>query len=351
MPAPTIVGTPVANRYGDLSVTVPGGANHLIAGAGFANGGVAQTETAAYNGDAMTAIAEANAGPDFSNQVLFGLVNPDIGTASLVTGPGGQANRAAMSLSGVAASSVYGTPASNTGTSTSPTVTITVGADALAVATIRFTGGGTTITAGTSETVRVQYTEDGGGIAILTKTGTGSVSFAPTLSASTGWQIVAVGVNGTPSAGPTITTQPTNGTVVLTDPTRASKTFTVAATGTGALSYAWEVDDGGGFDPVANGGIYSGATTASLLVTPTTETQDGYEYRAVVTDDNGSTTTDAATLTVRTGVALSAAGGTTNGSGVAAFTATSDVAQAAGEVVVVRATDGALVERTTLRFA
>ncbi len=200
MPAPTIVGTPAGNRYGDLSVTVPGGANHLIAGGGFAHGGTPVSETAAYNGDPMTVIGDANAGPDFSTQVLFALASPDIGTANLVLGPSGGANRAAMALSGVAASSPYGTPVANTGTSTSPAVTITVGADGLAVATLRFGGFGTTITAGASETVQIQYTEDGGGIAILTKTGTGSVSFAPTLSASTGWEIVAVGVNGTAAA-------------------------------------------------------------------------------------------------------------------------------------------------------
>ncbi len=182
-------------------------------------------------------------------------------------------------------------------------------------------------------------TDDSGNSRTLTLAGT------PTYTADAPTDLAAAG------AGPTITTQPVATTVVRNDATRASRTFTVAATGTGSLTYAWQVSSGGAYSAVSNGGIYAGATTATLTITPTANTQNGYTYRAVVTDSNGSTTTSAATLTVRTGVVLSAAGGTTNGSGVAAFTATSDIAQAAGEVIVVRATDGTLVERTTLRFA
>ncbi len=208
MPAPTVVGTPVANRYGDLSVTVPVGANHLMAGGAFGHGGVPTVETATYNGDAMTALAQADNGEDFATQVLFGLASPDIGTANFVLGPSGAVARAAMALSGVAASTPHGTAVGAFGTGTAPAVAITVGADGLAVATIRFNGSGNTITAGAGETVHVQYSEDNVCIAMLTKTGTGAVSFAPTLTSSADWQIVAVGVNGTSSTPPAGTLLP-----------------------------------------------------------------------------------------------------------------------------------------------
>jgi hypothetical protein len=198
MPAPTIVGTPVANRYGDLTATTPSGTDFLIGGAGYAPGGVDPSPTATWNGEAMTLIGQDPTGSgSFSVQALFGLVAPDIGTLAYAIGGTGPANRAVMAMQGVDSISPYGTPAGNTGTSDSPSVTCDTGTDAIAVAAVRFSGGGTTITAGTDETVRVQYTEDGGGIAILTKARTGATTtFAPTLSGSVGWNIIAVGVNG-----------------------------------------------------------------------------------------------------------------------------------------------------------
>jgi len=202
MPAPTVVGTPVSNRYGDLSVTVPGTANHLLAGAGYSHGGTPVTETITFGGVSMTAIVEAQQGPHFSTQVMFGLADPTPSTANIVAGPSGTANRCAIAFSGVDNANAYGATNTNTGTSTSPTVTITVGADGLAVAFLRYGGTGTTITPGTDETVRTSTLVDGGGIAILTKTGTGSVTFAPTLSESSGWELAAVSLNGTAAGGP-----------------------------------------------------------------------------------------------------------------------------------------------------
>jgi hypothetical protein len=266
MPAPTVVGTPVANRYGDLSVTVPAGANHLLVGAGFANGGAAQTETATYNGVSMTQVVEAN-DSNFSNQILFGLANPATTTANVVIGPAGAANRSALALSGVAASSIYGTPNSAIGTGTTPAVTITVGADGLAVATLRFGGTGTTVTAGSGETVRVQYLEDGGGVAILTKPGTGSVSFAPTLSNSTGWQIAAVSVNGVAGATPTVSgIAPTSGPVgtqITITGTNLTGTSAVSINGTACTGI---INDSA---TQVRATIASGTTTGALALTAT----------------------------------------------------------------------------------
>lgn len=94
--------------------------------------------------------------------------------------------------------------------------------------------------------------------------------------------------DGAAPSGPTITDQPDN--VTVNEPNEA--TFTVAATGAGTLTYQWQVDDGGGWDDI------SGETAATLSIDPTSEALSGYQYRCNVTDDDGTTASSAATLTV-----------------------------------------------------
>jgi subtilisin-like proprotein convertase family protein len=63
-------------------------------------------------------------------------------------------------------------------------------------------------------------------------------------------------------------------------------TFTAAVTaGTGPHSYQWQVSTNGGttFTNVANGGVYSGATTATLTITAPPVSMSTYQYRCVVT--------------------------------------------------------------------
>ena len=91
----------------------------------------------------------------------------------------------------------------------------------------------------------------------------------------------------TDAAGPTIDTQPQNTTV----DENTLATFTVAATGTGTLTYQWQEDTGGGFANLTG-------ETADTLDFIAVEGDNGYQYRCVVTDDNGSTNSNAATLTV-----------------------------------------------------
>jgi hypothetical protein len=172
-----------------------------------------------------------------------------------------------------------------------------------------------------------------------------------TLSGTHAWVAIGVEIGLAAGGGPTINTQPTAQTVVLNNDARTSATFTVAATTSGgALSYQWQVDDGGGFDNISNGGIYSGATSTSLVVTPTNKDQNGYDYRCNVTDSNGTTATNAVALTVYNGVILSATSGTTNGSGVATITYTTDLPVTTnGAFNKFTATAGAAVSRTSGR--
>lgn len=90
------------------------------------------------------------------------------------------------------------------------------------------------------------------------------------------------------AAGPTISSQPANQTATA----GATATFTVSATGSGTLTYQWQ----------RNGTNISGANAASYTTPATTVTggtaNNGDAFRCVVTDTNGSTTSNAATLTV-----------------------------------------------------
>jgi subtilisin-like proprotein convertase family protein len=81
----------------------------------------------------------------------------------------------------------------------------------------------------------------------------------------------------------TITTQPVNA-VVCTDKVT---TFTVVAAGT-SPSYQWQVSTDGGntWNLINNGGVYSGATTATLTITAPPVTMNGYQYRCAVAGAN-----------------------------------------------------------------
>lgn len=80
----------------------------------------------------------------------------------------------------------------------------------------------------------------------------------------------------------------------------SAATFTVGYTGgTPAPSIQWQENTGSGFVNIANGGIYSGATTATLTITGVTPSLNNYTYRAVL--QSGTCTavnSNAATLNV-----------------------------------------------------
>jgi hypothetical protein len=94
----------------------------------------------------------------------------------------------------------------------------------------------------------------------------------------------------TVNSEPIVTEQPTS--VTVTEP--AAATFTSKASGTPAPTVKWEVSTNGGatWTPVP------GAESDSLKVEPTTESENGYRYRAVFTNAGGKVHSGEAILTV-----------------------------------------------------
>jgi len=94
----------------------------------------------------------------------------------------------------------------------------------------------------------------------------------------------------TVNVAPSITTQPTNQTVIVGQ----TATFTAAASGTPTPTVQWQLSTNSG----STWTNISGATATSYSVPNTTTSQSGSEYRAVFTNSAGTATTNAATLTV-----------------------------------------------------
>jgi hypothetical protein len=95
----------------------------------------------------------------------------------------------------------------------------------------------------------------------------------------------------TPTA-PTISAHPASQSICL----GSNATFSV--TSPDATSYQWQVNTGSGFTNLANGAPYSGVTTNTLTITGVTSSLNTYQYRVIASTACGSTTSNAATLTV-----------------------------------------------------
>src|SRR5204863_218625 len=101
-----------------------------------------------------------------------------------------------------------------------------------------------------------------------------------------------------------ITAQPAASTICA----GANTSFTVGVTGT-TPTYQWQESTsgaGGPWNNITNGGVYSGATTATLTLTGVPAGMNNYQYRVIVngTAPCGSVNSNAALLTVNTAPAI-----------------------------------------------
>jgi hypothetical protein len=99
------------------------------------------------------------------------------------------------------------------------------------------------------------------------------------------------------TSAPVITAHPLNRSIA---PGQNAQ-FSVAATGSPAPGYQWQVSTDGGisFAALANNGTYSGAASATLSLAAASAALDGSRYRCIATNATGSATSNAASLTVR----------------------------------------------------
>ncbi len=90
-----------------------------------------------------------------------------------------------------------------------------------------------------------------------------------------------------------INTPPANQTVTA----GGNASFSVSVTGD-VIGYQWEEDQGNGYAPLSDGGIYSGANTQTLTITGVTSSMNGYQYRCTMYGNCNVETSPGATLTV-----------------------------------------------------
>lgn len=95
--------------------------------------------------------------------------------------------------------------------------------------------------------------------------------------------------------GPAISAQPQSQAVCVGTPA----TFTTTASG--ALSYQWQLSTDGG----ANFTNIGSATSSSYTTAAVTTTMNNYQYRVIITGQCNTTTSSAATLTIRTAPSIS----------------------------------------------
>ena len=100
----------------------------------------------------------------------------------------------------------------------------------------------------------------------------------------------------TVNAAPSITAHPSDLCIIV----GSNADFSVTASG--ATSYQWQENDGGGWSDITTGGGgnpgYSGYTTATLTLTNIPLSYEGYDYLCVVTNSCGNVNSNSANLSV-----------------------------------------------------
>ncbi|MCK8479150.1 GEVED domain-containing protein [Psychroserpens algicola] len=286
-PVRSLSATSNANGVGDLSYTV----------SSYFTGGTAADRTIEVhvNGTLYDTYTLAAEGPDYSRTVTVNesgavlieflsvgtrqMVLDDISwTAAAVTDPNlaisGTTNHGNSCLT-TAASTVQYT-ISNSGIL--PAAGINVSSDDAQFVVSNLSS--TAIAASGSATFDVTFTPTALGVqtATISVTSTTPTSNSPTIN-----------ITGTGISAPTISTQPTNQNEVIPN------TATFSVTAANAVSYQWEVNSGSGWGNVSGG---TGATTDTYTTAATSAVMDGNQYRCVVTNACGSTTSNPATLTL-----------------------------------------------------
>lgn len=138
----------------------------------------------------------------------------------------------------------------------------------------------------------------------------------PTPPPSAGGLIDLV-IYGSSSCGFTI-----NGPANATGCIGSNVSFVIQSTTATSPSYQWEVNQGSGWSSLTDGGIYSGVTASSLLISGTSSGMNGYTYRCKVTDNSScskysySATLKVNPVTISPSLTISETSGLLNNDGI-----------------------------------
>jgi hypothetical protein len=215
---------------------------------------------------------------------------------------------AVFSLAGCVGLTGAGTPAAKSGSNSTPSGTLAANATSMNFGNVAMGSSSpqtlTLTNTGTAAVTISQATVTGAGFSVVGGMSSVSIAaglnhafqvqFAPKTAGKVSGSIsiasdatdspLAVSLMGMGTMALGITAQPENQSVTAGQ----TATFSVVATGTGALTYQWK----------RSGATISGATAASYTTPATMSSENGTQFTVVVTDISGSLTSSTAILTV-----------------------------------------------------
>ncbi len=170
------------------------------------------------------------------------------------------------------------------GSSSPQTLTLTnTGTAAVTISQATVSGAGFSVVGGMSS-VSIAAGQNHAFQVQFAPTGAGNVSGSVSIASDATDSPLAISLSGTGMTALAITAQPEGQSVTAGQ----AATFSVKATGSGTLTYQWKM----------SGTAISGATAASYTAPATTSSENGAQFTVVVTDSDGSLTSNPATLTV-----------------------------------------------------
>src|SRR6202171_5110626 len=157
------------------------------------------------------------------------------------------------------------------------------GTSAIMISNVTVTGAGFSVVGGMSS-VSIAAGQSQGFQIQFAPQATGNINGSLVVVSNALDSTLTISLSGTGMAAPSITTQPASQSVAAGQ----TATFTVAAIGSGTLSYQWK----------RNGTAISGAISSIYATPATTASDNGASFTVVVSDITGAVNSNAATLTV-----------------------------------------------------
>lgn len=236
---------------------------------------------------------------------------PSAGTINWYTNPSGGTSIASgnsYTTPSISSNTTYYVDATNNGCTTVPRTAVTATVNTIPTLSStadgsRCSSGTVTLTASPSAGTVRWFAAASGGSSLFT----GLSYTTPSISTTTTYFAEAFhnncpSVSRTPvqaiiNSPPVVSVPPSNANICIV----GNGSFSVTATASNP-TYQWflSTNGGGAYNPVVNGGVYSGATTNTLNITGATQSMDGYLYRVTVSSPGcSSVNSSSASISVR----------------------------------------------------